>query len=69
MPESGPCWFTPTLEEDLGCFVQDVPRVFFIDDLIAAVADGTKAYQVVLETRYDVSALNKKGRKLEVAGS
>ena len=27
-----------------------------IDDLTAAVAEGTNAYQVVLETQYDVSA-------------
>ena len=47
-PEAGPCWFTPTLEEDLGCFVQDVHRMFVVDDFAAMVAEGNNAYQVVL---------------------
>ena len=55
-PEAVPGWFTPTLEEDLGCFIHDVHRMFVIDDLKAAFAEGINAYQVVLETRYDVSA-------------
>ena len=45
-----------TLDEDLGCFIQDVHRVFVVDEFAAAVAEGTNAYQVVLENRYDVSA-------------
>ena len=48
VPEAGPCWFTPTLEEDLRRFIQDVHRVFVVDAFTAAVAEGTNAYQVVL---------------------
>ena len=44
------------MEEDLECFIQDVHRMFVIEDLTAAVVEGTNAYQVVLETRYNVSA-------------
>ena len=57
VPEAGPCWFTSTLEEDLGRFIQDVHHVFVIYGFTAVVIDGTNAYQVVLENRYDVSAL------------
>ena len=56
-PEAGPCWLPPTLEEDLGRFIQDVHRVFVIYDFEAVFAEGINAYQVVLESRYDVSAL------------
>ena len=42
-PEAGPCWFMPTLEEDLECFIQDVHRMFVIEDLTAAVSEGTNA--------------------------
>ena len=55
-PKSGPCWFMPSLEEDLRRFIQDVHRVFVVEDLAAVVAEGNNAYQVVLESRYDVSA-------------
>ena len=56
-PEAGPCWYPPTLEEDLGRFIQDLHRMFVVYDFTAMVAEGTNAYQVVLESRYDVSAL------------
>ena len=56
-PEAIPCWFTPTLEEDLGRFIQDMHRVFVVDDCAAIFIERTNAYQVVLEPRYDVSAL------------
>ena len=56
-PEAVPCWFTPTSEEDLGRFIQDVHQVFVVEDCAAVVAEGTNAYQVVLESRYDVSSL------------
>ena len=55
-PEAGPCWFTPTLEDDLGRFVQDGNRVFVVDDFAGIVTEGTNAYQVVLEIQYDVPA-------------
>ena len=47
-PEAGPCWFTTTLEDDLGRFIQDMHRVFVVDDFAAVVIEGTNAYQVVL---------------------
>ena len=56
-PEAGPCWLPPTLEEDLGRFIQDVHRVFVVDVFKAVFVEGTNAYQVVLESWYDVSAL------------
>ena len=52
----GPCWFMPTSEEDLGRFIQDVHRVFVVEDFAVVVSEGTNAYQVVLESWYDVSA-------------
>ena len=55
-PQAGPCWFIPTLEEDLGRFIHDVHRVFVVDDFGSMVAEGTNAYQVVLESWYYVSA-------------
>ena len=55
-PDSGPCWFIPSSEEDLRRFIQDVHHVFVIEDLAAMVAEGTSAYQVVLESWYDVPA-------------
>ena len=55
-PEVGPCWFTPTLEDYLGCFIQDVYHVFVVDYFTSMVAEGTNAYQVVLEPQYGVSA-------------
>ena len=56
-PEAGPCWFMPTLEDELGHFVQDVHDVFVVDYFTAMVAEETNVCQVVLETRYDVSTL------------
>ena len=47
-PEAGYSWFSPTFEEDLGCFIQGVHRMIIIDDLTDTVAEGTKSYQVVL---------------------
>ena len=44
------------MEEDLRRFIQDVHRVFVVEDLAAVVAEGTNAYQVVLEYQYNVSA-------------
>ena len=41
--EAGPCWFTPSLEEDLGRFIQDVQHMFVVEDLAAVVAEGKKA--------------------------
>ena len=55
-PKAGLCWFTPSLEEDLIRFIQDLHRVFVVEDPTAVVAEGTNAYQVVLEYWYDVSA-------------
>ena len=55
-PEAGPYWYLPTLKEDLGRFIQDVHHVFVVYDFAAVVAEGTNSYQVVLETRYDLSA-------------
>ena len=49
-PNTGPCWFTPSLEEDLRRFIQDVRRVFVVEDLSYVVAKGTNAYQFVLES-------------------
>ena len=54
-PNAGPCWFTPSLEEGLRCFTQDVHRVFVVEDLAAVFAEGNNDYHVVLESRYDVS--------------
>ena len=56
------------MDEDLGFFIQDWPRKFVINNLTAVVVEGTNAYQVFLETQYDVSTLYNQGRKLEVAG-
>ena len=56
-PEAGTCWFTPNLEDDLGRFIQDVNNVFVVDNFVAVVVEATNAYQVVLESWYDVSAL------------
>ena len=47
-PEAGPCWFMPILEQDLRRFIQDVHRVFVVEEFAAVVAEGTNAYQVVL---------------------
>ena len=55
-PEAGPCWFTPSSEEYLIPFIQDVHRVSVVEDLAAVVVEGTNAYQVVFEYWYDVSA-------------
>ena len=54
-PEAGLCWFTPSSEEYLRPFIQDVHRVSVVEDLAAVVAEGTNAYQVVFEYWYDVS--------------
>ena len=56
-PKAGPCWFTPSLEEDLRRFIQDVHHVFVVENLADVVAEGTNAYYVVLESWYDVSVL------------
>ena len=55
-PEEGPCWFMPISEEDVGRFIQDVHRVFFVEDFAAVVSEGTNAYQVVLYSQHDISA-------------
>ena len=55
-PKARLCWFTPSLGEDIRRFIQDVHRVFVIEDLASVVTEGTNVYQVVLESRYDVSA-------------
>ena len=55
-PKAVPCWFTPFVEEDIRRFIQDVHRVFVVDDPAGVVTEGTNAYQVVLESWYDVSA-------------
>ena len=52
----GPWLLPANLGWDLGCFIEDVDHLFIIYDLTAAVAEGMNAYQVFLETRYDVSA-------------
>ena len=36
-PNAGPCWFTPSLEEDLSRFIQDVHSVFAVEDLVSVV--------------------------------
>ena len=48
-PEAGPCWFTPSSEENLIPLIQDAHRVSVVEDLASVVAEGTNAYQVVLE--------------------
>ena len=67
-PEAGPCWFNSTLEEELGRFIQDMHIVFVVEDFSAVITEGTNAYQVVLESHYDMSASYWQGGKLEVTG-
>ena len=43
--------------------------MFVVEEIAAVVAEGTNAYQVVLEYQYDVSASYWYGGKLEVTGS
>ena len=39
-PEAGPCWYPPTLEEDLGRFIQDVHYMLFVEEFADVVAEG-----------------------------
>ena len=52
----GPLLVYTYLEEYLGHFNQDVYRMFVVEDFAAVAVEVTNAYQVVLESRYDVSA-------------